>query len=320
MSSDAAVELHGELLEAVGRLRSSSQWLEAMTAAARFRDYSLGNWLLLWTQAEQRGTEVTRPAGYRMWQRLGRQVEKGERGYRILAPLTRRITDPDTDDTDGKGTRRVVTGFRVVTVFDISQTTGDPLPEVGPVLLTGEGHAALLDAAVGLIENRGYRFRLGQLRSANGVTRPDSREVIVADHLAGAQRTKTTVHELAHVLLHTNNDGGGDELVCRGRIEVEAEAIAYVVCAAAGLDTSAYSVAYVAGWAEHTEDPDRALLATGERIVATARSLLTELNDSDVFVTVPSDSKESPLEIPKVSDRITMSDVSPVGMEGRGVV
>ena len=251
-----------------------------MTAAARFHDYSLGNWLLLWSQAGQRETTVTRPAGYRTWQQLGRHVRRGERGYKILAPITRRVPAED-DDTDES--RRIVTGFRVVTVFDVTQTDGEPLAEVGPELLTGDGDADLLDAAVGQIEEHGYRFSLGVLHGPNGVTRPSVRQVVVEENLEGAQRTKTTVHELAHVLMHAET---GD-IDCRGRIEVEAESVAYVVCGAAGLDTSGYSVAYVARWAETTTDPGRTLLATAERIVSVARNILDHLDRTEAFTNGP---------------------------------
>jgi antirestriction protein ArdC len=167
-----------------------------MTLAARFHDYSLGNWLLLWAQAEHRGTKVTRPAGYRTWQGMGRQVKRGERGYQILAPIMRRVTRDD--DEEG----RIVTGFRVVHVFDVRQTDGEPLPDVGPRRLTGDGDARLLEVGIGMIEDQGYRFGLEQLRGPNGLTRPGGKRVIVEAELDGAQMTKTTIHELAHVLMH----------------------------------------------------------------------------------------------------------------------
>jgi len=268
MTADAA-ELHRQLIDRVAELRSSESWLETMAAAARFPDYSLGNWMLIWSQAEARETQVIRPAGYRTWQQLGRQVRKGERGYRILAPLTRRAqTEDDSEDP-------TVVGFRVVTVFDLSQTEGRPIPDTGPRLLEGTGDAELFEATVGMIEDQGYRFSLGRLRGANGETRPRTREVVVEANLSDAQLTKTTVHELAHVLMHTDTE----PVDCRGRIEVEAESVAYVVCSAAGLDTSAYSVAYVAGWAEATVDPARTLLATGERVVHQARRILDYLSE-----------------------------------------
>ena len=280
MSTVTAGDLHEQLLEQVGRLRTSEMWLAAMVTAARFHDYSLGNWLLVWSQAEQRGTTVTRPAGYRTWQQLGRHVRRGERGYRILAPMTRRVSP---DDAETEEPERIVTGFRVVTVFDVSQTDGQPLAAVGPRLLTGHGDAHLALAAVELIEEHGYQFSLGPLHGPNGQTRPATQQVVVEENLEEAQRTKTTVHELAHILMH----GGEREIACRGRIEVEAESVAYVACGAAGLDTSAYSVAYVARWAETTADPERTLLATAERIVSVARRILEQLDRSESYTVEP---------------------------------
>ena len=304
--SDRTDQLHRELLDRVAKLRSSEEWLQAMTAAARFHDYSLGNWLLLWSQAEQRGTTVTRPAGYRTWQSMGRQVRRGERGYQILAPITRRVTRDDEEE-------RVVCGFRVVHVFDVSQTEGEPLPDVGPRRLTGDGDARILEVGIGMIEDHGYRFGLDRLRGPNGVTRPGAKQVMVEADLDGAQLTKTTIHELAHVLMHTD-DGRID---CRGRVEVEAESVAYVVCAAAGLDTSPYSIPYVAGWAGTTTNAEETLLRTGERIVATARRVLAVLDRSDAFTASDSQIKVSPLNVSLTSDMMAGSSLEPVGTAGK---
>jgi antirestriction protein ArdC len=306
MSADRAETLHRQLLERVGELRSSKEWLEAMMTAARFHDYSFGNWVLLWSQAEARDTQITRPAGYRAWQRMGRQVRRGERGYQVLAPVTRRAKRNDKDDDDGS---RVLVGFRVATVFDIAQTDGEPLPDAGPRLLNGEADAPVVDAAIGMIEAQGFTFTLGELRGPNGVTRPVTREVVVDGRLEGAQITKTTVHELAHVLLHSDSE----TIDCRGQLEVEAESVAYVVCGAAGLDTSSYSVAYVAGWAETTDDPSRILLATGERIVAASRRILDHIAGRS-----PSDwpksshSASSPFLVASASDKVRDNSSEPL--------
>lgn len=288
MTTVTADELHQQLLEQIGQLRTSEEWLAAMITAARFHDYSFGNWLLMWAQAEPRGATVTRPAGYRTWQKLGRQVRKGERGYRILAPMIRRVSREDTKTDEPE---RIVTGFRVVSVFDVSQTEGEPLADIGPSLLTGQGDTDLAQAAVGLIEEQGYEYSLGPLHGPNGLTRPTAQQVVVEEKLEEAQRTKTTVHELAHVLMHSSES----EIACRGRIEVEAESVAYVVCGAAGFDTSAYSVAYVARWAETTSEPERTLLATAERIVNNARQILEHINRSKAFAIEPSQTRSSAL-------------------------
>jgi hypothetical protein len=171
-------------------------------------------------------------------------------------------------------------------VFDFAQTDGDPLPNVGPRRLTGSGNVVLLEAGISMIEEAGYRYSLAPLRGPNGVTRPGSRQVIVEADLNGAQLTKTTIHELAHVHMHAA-DG---HIECRGQIEVEAESVAYVVCGAVGLDTSEYSVAYVARWADRTSDPDRTLLAAGDRIVAEARRIIV-YHDSEPFRVTSNDPK-----------------------------
>lgn len=306
MSSDRAEALHRQLLERVGELRTSKEWLEAIVTAARFHDYSFGNWILLWSQAEARGAQVTRPAGYRAWQRLGRQVRRGERGYQVLAPITRRAKRDDKDDEEPG---RVLIGFKVATVFDVAQTDGEPLPDAGPRLLAGEADATVIDAAIGMIEAEGFTFTLGELRGPNGVTRPVTREVVVDGRLRGAQTTKTTVHELAHVLLHADSE----KIDCRGQVEVEAESIAYVVCGAVGLDTSSYSVAYVAGWAEATDDPDRVLLATGERIVSVSRRILDHIAErSPADQMEPSHSASSPFYLSSCSDRVRENSPEPL--------
>jgi len=275
MSSERAEALHAELLDRVTALKSSAEWLEAMTAAARFHEYSFGNWLLLWSQAERRGTTVTRMAGFQTWEQLGRHVRKGQRGYQILAPIVRKVRDPNDVDES----RRVVSGFRVATVFDISQTDGDPLPDVGPRSLAGDYPTPLYQAAVEVIAEEGFSFGLARLRGPNGMTRPTTRAVLVDDRLEPAQRTKTTVHELAHVLMHAGSPG----FECRGRVEVEAESVAFVVCGAAGLDTSAYSVPYITGWAQSTDDPGRTLLVTAEAIVRTSRRILSRFDQTESF-------------------------------------
>ena len=143
----------------------------------------------------------------------------------------------------------------------------------------------------GLIEEQGYEFSLGSLHGPNGLTRPTAQQVVVEEKLEEAQRTKTTVHEVAHVLMHSSER----EIACRGRIEVEAESVAYVVCGAAGLDTSAYSVAYVARWAETTTEPERTLLAAAERIVSNARRILEHVDRSEAFAIEPNQTRSSAL-------------------------
>ena len=110
--------------------------------------------------------------------------------------------------------------------------------------------------------------RAGIDSGANGTTNYATRTVTVADHLSPAQAAKTLAHELVHCLLH---DGTEYALGCRGRAEVEAESVAYVVCQAAGLTTAAYTFGYVAGWSGGDVE---AVKTTAERVVGCARQIL----------------------------------------------
>ena len=122
---DAVDRLHQQLQDSLQELVTSEDWQLALAVAARFHDYSFANTRLIWAQSIIRGFTPSRIAGYRAWQELGRQVRKGERGLQILAPVIRKVT-PD----NGEEEERRVVGFRVVHVFDIAQTDGEPLPEL----------------------------------------------------------------------------------------------------------------------------------------------------------------------------------------------
>ncbi len=251
-------ELHEQVAEGVAALVDSDAWRAMLDTAAKFHTYSLGNVLLIGLQAPQ----ATRVAGFRTWKSLGRQVRKGERGIGILAPCTYRpkastaATDSAREQakderggaaapaTGGKQLR----GFRVVHVFDVAQTDGDLLPDVAPALLTGQAPAGLWDDLAGQVTGHGYTLERGDCSGANGYTDPARRVVRVRGDVDDAQAVKTLAHELGHLECGHVADLP-TYLTCRGRCEVEAESVAYVVAAAHGLGASGYTFAYVAGWA-----------------------------------------------------------------------
>jgi hypothetical protein len=151
---------------------------------------------------------------------------------------------------DAKEERRVVRGFRVAYVWDISATDGEDLPDVRPVALEGEAPDHLYERLAEQVATAGYRLERGDCAPANGCTDFLARTVTVRPDLSGAGAAKTLCHELAHVTLHA--ELAGTELGrqgCRGRAEVEAESVAYLVCAMAGMETGSYSFPYVARWA-----------------------------------------------------------------------
>ena len=291
-AEDRLTGLHAQLTSAVEALASSDEWMQMLRVAARFPTYSPSNVLLINAQHPS----ATRVAGFRTWTQLGRHVVKGEKGIAILAPCTygprttpaenappaSALASADTGaDRPGPGEadqapRRVLAGFRIVHVFDVSQTDGKPLPDVTPALLQGAGPAHLWDTLAGLTGDAGYRVERGDCAGANGSTSFATRTVRVRADVAPAQAVKTLAHELGHIRAdheHRLVDYHQDAL-CRGRAEVEAESIAYLVATGAGMDTAGYTVPYVAGWAGG--DPQM-LRESATQVLTVARGIVADL-------------------------------------------
>ncbi|RZS91591.1 DNA primase-like protein [Motilibacter rhizosphaerae] len=290
-------ELHGKLAEQVRSLSTGEDWKRWLQTAAVFPTYSFNNQLLI---AMQR-PDARAVAGYGAWQKLGRQVTYGERGIAVLAPIIRRAkantADSDTptgtsspasagsaEAGDGGEQRRGgrVVGFRQAYVWDVSQTTGEPLPEAPrPQLLQGQAPPGLWNALASLAEEQGFTVRRGETAPANGYTDFGSREVVVRPDVDDAQAVKTLAHELGHVLLHGPGGHGGEHGEPgrghgRPEQEVEAESVAYLVAAAHGLDTDGYTFAYVAGWAAGRDaaDPEQVVRGTAQRVLSAAGTVL----------------------------------------------
>lgn len=263
---------HAALVEAVESLTSGEDWSRMLAVASRFHHYSARNVFLIMVQRP----DATRVAGYRTWQSLGRQVRKGERGLVILAPCTCRY---EVENDDGTTSKHVgIRGFTTTHVFDISQTDGADLPEVAPTLLDGPGIAGAWDRLAGLVKSHGFTLERGDCNGANGLTDMVVRTVRVREDVSPAQALKTLAHELAHVYLHRDTS---EYFTCRGRCEVEAESVAYLVCQALGLASDEYSFPYVARWADGKAE---VVQETAGRVIETAHHILEALNVSEAAV------------------------------------
>jgi len=285
---DVVERLHDQLQDSLRELVTSEDWQRALAVAARFHDYSFANTRLIWAQSLAHGFTPSRVAGYRAWQQLGRQVKKGERGLQILAPVIRTVINDNT----GEEERRVV-GYRVVHVFDIAQTEGELLPEVSTTLVQGD-LPVHWGQVTRLIGDTGFRLQvadLNRLGEANGITDWARRDVVVRAGLPGAQRFKTAVHELAHIRLHEPTSG--DRPACRGVVEVEAESVAYMVCAALGIDSAGYSLPYVASWSGGDLTK---VAATANRVIGCARTVITQLEQARELEPTPSPSRPVAIE------------------------
>ena len=300
-------ELHERLTGAVETLVSGEDWARALEFAARFRSRSFNNTLLVWVQHEAafEAGKVPNPvpsyvAGYRQWQTLGRQVEKGQSGFMILAPVTGRFatatpSDPESWRRLGKGEKPrpgEVVRSKMITakpayVWDASQTAGEPIPEPpAPKLLEGEAPVGLWDGLAKLVEERGFAVlrvpHEGMIHGANGVTDYTAKTVAVRENMDPAAQVKTLAHELGHVLLHGPDQE--DARQHRGIGEVEAESVALMIGAAHRMDTTGYTIPYVSTWAARVDgkEPVEIVKATGERVRKTALTILDQLDTAQV--------------------------------------
>lgn len=279
--------LHAQLIESVEALRSSENWAAYLRFCASFHRYSFSNLLLILAQCP----EATQVAGYRAWQAKGRQVRKGETGIRILGTGTVKTSANDDDESTEAaetvdGRRRV---FFPVSVFDISQTdviegredTSSPMRP-----LTGDDEHGILSRVVDYLTARGATVEFQQLgRGRNGYTaRADERagvpiRVVIEVGNSPTQQAKTAIHEAAHIVLGHLQDDFAEYVAHRGRYEVEAESVAYVVAGMLGLDSSDYSTGYVTGWASRAET--NVLKETAGRVLNAVHVLVEALAIED---------------------------------------
>lgn len=260
LSATPRPDVLDRLSAGIAELTTTAAWQAWLDVQRRFHRYSFGNCVLIAVQRP----DATHVAGFRRWQEMGRQVRRGEKAIRILAPVTRRVVGEPGEDT----VERLV-AFRGASIFDLAQTDGRELPVAPVTRLLGDAPAEVWSALAAYATSLGFtveRISLGGNR--NGDTNFTARRIRVGDGLSPAQSVKTLAHEIAHAMLHGNVD------ISRDQAELEAESVAYVVCDSIGVDSSAYSFGYVATWAGG-EDAVERIREAGGRISRAARQILT---------------------------------------------
>ena len=258
------------LVEAI-KAGKSDQLQAYLKLMGQFYRYSLGNSVLIKAQKPC----ATKVMGFRGWNRLGRRVKKGERGIRILAPVLKPTTITLEDDEEI--TEEEVVGYRLAYVFDVTQTRGKPLPQLKRYGSIG-GIEVYLQRISQFCEQRGIQLSYGILaHGIEGVSSGGS--ILVSQKLSGMQLLSTTVHEIAHELLHQH----AGNLLKKAQCETEAEAVAYAVCEGVKFflevdrDEAHVSSDYIQLWG----GDEKALMQSLQRIKQVSATLLRPILESD---------------------------------------
>lgn len=261
-----------QLEQGVKDFFDSDNFKDYLSVMSRFHHYSLNNQVLIAMQ----NRNATLVAGYNSWiKNFNRYVKKDEKAITILAPMKYKV-DVDTGKEDEYGNAIVEKqeriSFRPVSVFDVSQTGGEPLPTLINEL---DGSVLDYDKLMDKIRNVSpYPIRFEEIEgSAKGYCNTADKFIAIKTGMSELHTIKTAIHELAHARLHENSDK------YRWTKEVEAESVAYVVCQHLGLDTSDYSFGYVAVWAKDKDQ--ETLKETLNTIREEASAIISELEQKE---------------------------------------
>ena len=304
-------EITDKLEQGIKELFESERFKEYLRTMSKFYNYSFNNTLLIAMQKP----EATYVAGYTSWQRnFDRQVMKGEKGIKILAPAPykaqeeREKIDPVTQKpvigADGKTVTETVEvlrpAFKVVSVFDVSQTDGKELPDIIVDELKGtvENYEAFFDA---LKQESPVPISFEDIPGgAKGFFSPVESRIAIQEGMSEIQTVKTAIHEIAHAKLHAvkpDEKAAPEDKKDRHTKEVEAESVAYTVCQRYGIETSDYSFGYIAGWSSGKETKE--LKSSLETIRKTAAEMIDSIDAKlKVLLSEKAQSAEKDVEAP----------------------
>lgn len=284
-------EITEKLEQGIKELFESEKYKTYLNTMSKFHNYSFNNTMLIAMQKP----DATLVAGYKAWQKnFDRHVKKGEKGIRILAPAPYKIKeeqeklDPVTGEImlDKNGMPVIeeveikIPAFRVVPVFDLSQTDGKELPDIGVNELSGnvEDYEDFMQA---LAEVSPVPITYENIDGdAKGYFHITNHRIAIQEGMSQSQTVKTAIHEVAHAKLHDRERNQDiDEVLNKDRYtkEVEAESVAYTVCQHFGIDTSDYSFGYIAGWSSDRDMKE--LKSSLDTIRKTASELITGIED-----------------------------------------
>lgn len=282
-------ELTDKLEQGLQDLFNSDSYRNYLSTMSKFHNYSFNNTLLIAMQK----SDATLVAGYKAWQKnFERHVNKGEKAIRILAPAPYKIKeerdkiDPVTQelllDKDGNPQKEeveiTIPAFRAVSVFDLSQTDGKPIPELTAkeLLSDVEGYQDMIRAVEAISP---VPIELEEIAGdSKGYYDREAKRIAVQENMSESQTLKTMIHEVAHSKLHSKEVEQDEQMrKDRNTKEVEAESVAYTVCQHFGIDTSDYSFGYIAGWSSGRDTKE--LKSAMDTIRRTASELITGIEE-----------------------------------------
>ena len=282
-NGDRLKEITDKLEKGLQDLFSSGQYADYLKTMSKFYSYSASNTLLIYLQRP----DASRVAGYGDWQKnFKRHVKRGEHGIKILAPCPyKQQVEREQTGPDGRAvtvTEEVTrAAFKPVTVFDVSQTEGEPLPSLGVNELTGDvEHYPDFFEALKQVSPFPVGFE-AITTGAKGYCNYAEQRIAINEGMAEVQNVKTAIHEITHATLHNYYAEKEKEVPPEQRKdqrtrEVEAESVAYTVCQHYGIETSDYSFGYIAGWSSDKQTKElKASLAT---IRETAAGLIDSID------------------------------------------
>ena len=282
-------ELTDKLEQGLQDLFNSDSYRNYLSTMSKFHNYSFNNTLLIAMQKP----DATLVAGYKAWQKnFERHVNKGEKAIRILAPAPYKIKeerdkiDPVTQelllDKDGNPQKEeveiTIPAFRAVSVFDVAQTDGKPIPELAAkeLLSDVEGYQDMIRAVEAISP---VPIELEEIAGdSKGYYDREAKRIAVQENMSESQTLKTMIHEVAHSKLHSKEVEQDEQMrKDRNTKEVEAESVAYTVCQHFGIDTSDYSFGYIAGWSSGRDTKE--LRSSMDTIRRTASELITGIEE-----------------------------------------
>ena len=240
-----------EIDTGLATINTNEDWIHFLSFQAQFYNYSFGNAMLIYMQRP----DATYVKGYKAWNQIGRHVVKGAKGIGIICPCIRKIevikepldTNVYNDKEAEKEIKKVISGFRMGYVYDLSDTAGDDSQL--PVLVTGllsstDEEKALYESLISYVSKE-YCVQECDCGSSKGSYNLETHVISINNKIEYRQKIKTLLHEYSHALdfkMHPDDD------IPRNKRELIAESTAFVVCLRLGVDTSSYSFSYLKSW------------------------------------------------------------------------